>query len=109
MDAYNATSAMTFLGEAITAVTGQYSPADNVAERFENDTFIMRSFCWGCRECDDDRECEPNFVHKKSGIALTWYKYNGRGMEWVQKPTDPNRFVYIVADCINSLNIVEAQ
>lgn len=108
MDAHETQDAMAFLGDAIAATTGQPTPADNVAERFENDTFIMRSFCWGCSKCDNgDGQCEPNFLHKGSGIALSWYKYNGRGLEWIKKPTDLKSFVSIVVDCINSLNIVE--
>ena len=49
---------------------------------YENDVFAMHQYCW----CDQD-DCPwcagdaPNFLHKKTGATITWYKYIGRGME----------------------------
>jgi len=49
---------------------------------YENDVFEMYPYCW----CDKD-DCQwcagdaPNFIHKKTGATITWYKYIGRGME----------------------------
>lgn len=49
---------------------------------YENDVFAMHPYCW----CDKD-DCPwcagdaPNFLHKKTGATITWYKYIGRSME----------------------------
>ena len=39
---------------------------------FENDVFIINPYYWG----DDDTEkVKPNFIFKKTGYTLDWYKY----------------------------------
>jgi len=69
---------------------------------FENDEFMMHPYCW----CEKD-ECEwccgdaPNFLHKPSGLSVTWYKYIGRGMI-VQGPADLD-VAAIIRACIESI------
>lgn len=49
---------------------------------YENDTFMMHSFCW-CEQ-DDCGWCnavKPNFLFKPTGCKVFWYKYIGRSME----------------------------
>lgn len=47
---------------------------------YENDTFMMHSFCW----CDNDdckwcgEENAPNFLYKPTGAKIWWYKWIGR-------------------------------
>lgn len=50
-------------------------------EEYINDVFEMRTYCW----CDGDSEphengCPPNFIHKPTGIEISWYKHAGRGI-----------------------------
>jgi hypothetical protein len=61
--------------------------AEKYGTEFENDEFMMHRFCW-CDE-DDCGWCEgnkPNFLHKKTGFEVKWYKYIGRSMEINMKP-----------------------
>lgn len=50
---------------------------------FENDIFMMNRFCWcekeDCKWCGSENA--PNFLHKKTGFEVRWYKYIGRSME----------------------------
>jgi hypothetical protein len=49
------------------------SPRDNAASAFRCETFGMWAYSWG----DDDQPY--NFFHPRTGIAVSWYKYGGRG------------------------------
>lgn len=42
----------------------------------------------------------PNFVHKRTGMTVEWYKYIGRGMEATNAPTD---LTAIFNECVASL------
>ena len=65
---------------------------------FDNDVFSMRPYYWG----DDEEEAEkPNFVHKKSGLKLWWYKYPFRGA-YTNKELSLKELEDIVAECISS-------
>ncbi len=77
-------------------------------EEFDNDIFTMRSYCW----CDGglighDPNCPPNFVHKKTGIEISWYKHSGRGItanvDWLPAIT----WHRIVNECIESVVAIE--
>lgn len=66
---------------------------------FENDVFMIHTFCW----CDGE-DCpwcngKPNFLHKKTGASLSWYKYIGRGMVIDE---DVN-WSAVFAECFSSL------
>ena len=48
---------------------------------YEGTIFAYRKYCW----CDGDRDghgngCPPNFEHYPSGVKITWYKHEGRGV-----------------------------
>ena len=72
-------------------------------EKFVNDIFALRSFCW----CDGDRkgheeECPPNFSDFISGLNITWYKYLGRG-ESMNKEVTLREWTEILSRCLRSL------
>lgn len=70
---------------------------------YENDVFMMHRFCWcekeSCPWCGADA---PNFLHKKSGFGVTWYKYIGRGMA-VSKKISGKKLAAIVNECLQSI------
>ena len=80
--------------------------------RYENDVFVMRPFYWGDCDCGaDDADAErphadtcaillPNFLHKKSGLRVCWYKWIGRDMEIENAPAELSA---IFAECLASL------
>lgn len=94
-----------FLGDVIKKRTKDRNPAYNVGARCENNVFIMRSYCWGCDLCwqQENSECQINFLHKESGVALRWYKYVGRGMEWITEPRDAIVWNTLIIECLVSL------
>ena len=54
-------------------------PTNNSGTFYENEVFSIRAYCW----CDGEnpgheKECPPNFLHKSSNFAVSWYKYLGR-------------------------------
>ena len=72
---------------------------------FENEVFVMHPFCW----CEEDScpwcnaENAPNFLHKRSGFRVNWYKYIGRGMEIV--PSVDLGWNAIIAECFASIEV----
>lgn len=52
-----------------------------------------------CAYCSGERKQAPNFLHKSSGTAVTWYKYIGRSME-VDLRGDWHT---ILSECVTSL------
>lgn len=76
-------------------------------EYYENDTFIVRPFCWN--EDDeanfDERYCHDNswhFYHKPSGFRLAWYKYPLRGVE-ANTDISHEQFYAVLQDSMNSV------
>jgi hypothetical protein len=70
---------------------------------FENDVFLMHSFCWCEREeCKWCNGKAPNFLHKKSGFSLTWYKYIGRDMR-ANRTIKRREIRKILRECLSSL------
>lgn len=70
---------------------------------YENDVFMMHRYCWceeeSCPWCGETNA--PNFLHKKSGFAVNWYKYIGRSMEF--RPTSGKELAEILNECLNSV------
>lgn len=70
-------------------------------ENFENNVFMMHRFCWCdedyCQWCNGDA---PNFLHKKSGATINWYKWIGRDMN-VSKAD----WSSIFQECFDSLRV----
>jgi hypothetical protein len=74
---------------------------------FKNDTFEIRGYYWGDCDCEEDHvdDCPcvlPNFVHKKTGLELSWYKYPFRD-SYSNLPLTEELMSKIVEDCIESL------
>lgn len=73
-------------------------------DEFRNEIFDMRTYCWcdGSTEGHEDA-CPPNFLHKPSGLSITWYKHAGRGItanvEWLTT----KQWYSIVNECIESI------
>lgn len=53
-----------------------------------------------CRVCRGEFGNAPNFLHKRSGFSVNWYKYIGRGMEI--KPGNEEWSV-VIKDCLRSI------
>ena len=76
---------------------------------YVNDVFEMRTYCWCDAGWDEDENnphakgCPPNFVYKKNGLTITWYKHANRGITAnMEYPGAKNRFKAITA-CIESI------
>ena len=113
------------LTEAVCKATGDsgaggFGGSYGYGSNYENDIFMLHRYCWcelpecpWCRACGcgDDYETNPcvncrekpeqapNFLHKKSGASVHWYKYIGRGME-VSEANWPAIF----SECFQSLH-----
>jgi hypothetical protein len=81
---------------------------DDNEEEFDNDVFSMRTYCW----CDGARigheeSCPPNFMHKRTGIEMSWYQHSGRGItanvDWLPALT----WHRIINECIESVVAIE--
>jgi hypothetical protein len=76
---------------------------------YVNDVFEMRTYCWCDAGWDEDENnphakgCPPNFVYKKNGLTITWYKHANRGITAnMEYPGAKNWFKAITA-CIESI------
>lgn len=100
-------SAMRLIALAIDPDDKEWSSKYGI--NFENDVFMMHRYCWceeeSCQWCDGDA---PNFLHKKSGFCLNWYKYIGRGMT-VNKKISGRELKEIVQDCLVSVSQKETK
>ena len=99
---------------------------------YENDTFLMKPYCW----CEEEDKClwcmmnnpkqnknykkmkmelknkfndywakwggAPTFFYKPTRTGCRWYKYIGRDTEWDKEPT-PKEWEKIYKDCIKSI------
>ncbi len=79
----------------------------NSAERFRNDVFAVRDYCWcdGLIHAETEEglpNCPPNFEHFASGITGEWYKYLGRDTRWSRYVSGAEALA-ILGDCIRSL------
>ncbi len=105
MQDYDYENGLVFLGDIISEAFHIANPAGNDAEEYENETFLFKSFCWGCNICKQGEDnCRPNFIYKPTGFSISWYKYVGRGME-IHGATSKKQWLKIVLDCINSMGI----
>jgi hypothetical protein len=78
------------------------------AEEFVNDVFEMRSYCW-CDSNWDDYEgphpdgCPPNFLYKKNGLTIAWYKHAGRGITANMEYPGAKNWAKAIIKCIESI------
>jgi hypothetical protein len=93
------------LGDAISKGDFSKNPTNNSGSgTYENDVFVMRSFCW----CDGDRpgheeSCPPNFELKGNNpLIISWYKHSSRGCTINLIPTRKAWWVILRA-CMDSI------
>jgi len=72
---------------------------DSYGYNYENDVFVMRKYYWGE---EDDKASAPNFLYKKTGLEIRWYKYIGRGMS-ANVEKIPDNWDDILIDCLVSI------
>ncbi len=69
---------------------------------FDNEIFTMHPFCWcekdECEYCQEE-DRSPNFLHKKTGLKVHWYKYIGRSME-ISGDVTVNDVLDIIKECL---------
>lgn len=76
---------------------------------YVNDVFEMRTYCWCSSNWDEDPShphyngCPPNFVYKKNGLTITWYKHSGRGITANMEMPGARNWFKAVAACIESI------
>lgn len=96
---------------------------------FENEVFMMHSFCWcmkpdcpwclectcqvkeingdyetvkECDNCKNPKERMPHFWYKPTNLKIHWYKWIGRSMEFNKKP-QIKTWEGILKHCMDSL------
>jgi hypothetical protein len=80
-------------------------------EEYVNEVFEMRSYCWCDSGWDEDdtsphaKGCPPNFVYKKNGLVITWYKHAGRGITANMEYPGAKNWFKAVTSCIESIII----
>jgi hypothetical protein len=121
-DAYWADAGLTLIAEAIAEFRGrtygEYGygnllTSNSGEPEYVNDVFEMRSYCW----CDAgwdaawDRNldhphakgCPPNFLYKKNGLIINWYKHAGRGVTSNMEYPGAKNWFKAVSTCIESI------
>lgn len=101
-----ATSGIGFLAETIAKTRGEdyFLDANYGADPYENDTFVMRSYCWCDGGIPDHADfCPPNFVYKPTGLTISWYKHAGRGI--TADRSQPDNWSEIILDCLQSVTL----
>lgn len=80
--------------------TDYASPFRNNGASFRCPTFTAVSYHWG----DDGQPY--NFKHQKSGLAISWYKYLGRGMS-ADRQITPDLAAEVLSDCLAAVRRIE--
>jgi hypothetical protein len=75
---------------------------------FVNDVFEMRPYCWcdsgwGEYEGPHPDGCAPNFVYKKNGLVITWYKHANRSVTSNMEYPGAKNWAKAVMTCIESV------
>jgi len=90
------TSGLRLLSELICELKGN----DPDEFGFNNEVFIIRSYCWCDGEASGhDIACPPNF--ECGDFEVDWYKHIGRGMEYEEINAEEWRKIMI--KCLQSL------
>lgn len=92
---------------------GLLGGSDGYGAEWDNAVFTMRPYYWGDCDCGAEENdtphlptCAlelPNFLHKRTGLEVRWYKYIGRGMEMKGKKPNAGTLATILTECIGSL------
>lgn len=111
-----ATDGLRMIAEVISESRG-FSPdgwsdltSNSGGDEFINDVFEMRSYCW-CESGWGDEDpnhphakgCPPNFVYKKNGLVITWYKHAGRGIRANMEYAGAKNWFKAITACIESI------
>ena len=86
--------------------------ANSGEEDFVNDVFEMRSYCWcdsGWDEYDGPHAngCPPNFLYKKNGLIINWYKHAGRGITSNMEYPGAKNWFKAISSCIESIGVIK--
>lgn len=110
-DADWATDGLTMIAQVIAEFRGDdplggwtIHTSNSGAVEYINDTFEMRSYCW----CDGripmhENGCPPNFLYKKNGLIINWYKHAGRGITSNMEYPGAKNWAKAVMTCIDSI------
>ena len=104
-----ATEGLTMIAEVITEYRGKIPDgwgeltSNSGAEEFINDVFEMRSYCWCFGDGEHKDGCPPNFVYKKNGLVITWYKHAGRGIRANMEYPGARNWFKAINNCIESI------
>jgi hypothetical protein len=117
-EAYWATDGLSLIAEVIAEFRG-YSYGDygygnlltsNSGEPdYTNNVFEMRSYCWCDANWTEDESlphakgCPPNFVYKKNGLIINWYKHANRGITSNLEYPGAKKWAKAVMTCIESV------
>jgi hypothetical protein len=76
---------------------------------YVNSVFEMRTYCWCDLAWEENPDhphangCPPNFVYKKNGLTITWYKHANRGITANMEYPGAKNWFKAVAACIESV------
>lgn len=79
------------------------------AAEYINNIFEMRCYCWCDAGWDEDethphaKGCPPNFLYKKNGLVINWYKHAGRGITSNMEYPGAKNWAKAVMTCIESV------
>lgn len=87
---------------------GSLLTANSGEPDYINNVFEMRSYCW-CDSGWDQYEgihpegCPPNFLYKKNGLIINWYKHAGRGITSNMEYPGAKKWAKAIMTCIESI------
>ena len=72
--------------------------------KYEGTVFAYRPYCW----CDGDLEgheeqCPPNFEFYPTGIQISWYKHEARGITANVKELPAMTWWNVLNECVNEI------
>lgn len=104
-----ATDGLRMIAEIISESRG-FSPdgwndltSNSGGDEFVNDVFEMRSYCWCEGDGNHENGCPPNFLYKKNGLTITWYKHAGRGITANMEYPGAKNWFKAINICIESI------
>ncbi len=95
---------ISLLADLVAEINNVEDPSDNIGliNKFSNDTFAIRPYCWCDGENPDHEEgCDPNF--ECGEFTASWYKYLGRGFD--SDIVTAEEWNEIMIKCLSSLRL----